>query len=204
MKRRFSMQALAAVAAAAALATLGGCAGIRTLSTEVSSFGEWPVGRTAGSYAFERLPSQQARAAETNQIEAAAVPALAAAGFTPVATGQQPDVLVQVGAHDGRAAYQPWGDPLWWRGGPGFWAYGPWGGPRWGMGARFDFPRIERQVAVLIRDRATGKPLYESRAASQGNSGSDGALLGAMFKAALTDFPRLGVNPRRVDVVVGS
>jgi hypothetical protein len=108
-----------------------------------------------------------------------------------------------VGAHDGRAEYQPWGDPLWWRGGPGFWAYGPWGGPRWGMSARFDFPRIERQAAVLIRDRATGRPLYESRAASQGNSGSDPAMLAAMFKAALTDFPRLGMNPRSVSVAVG-
>jgi hypothetical protein len=180
---------------------LSGCAAMRSVSSEVSSFGEWPSDRRPGTYAFERLPSQQARAAETEALEAAASGALRKAGFTPVAAGQQPDVLVQVGASDARViAVHPWDDPLWWRGGFGYWRYSPWVSPRWGLGMRYDVPRYERQVGVLIRDRASGKPLYESRASSEGNLPAEGAVLGAMFEAALMDFPKLGMNPRRVVV----
>ena len=39
-------------------AALAGCAGLNTVSGEVSSFGGWPAGRAPGSYSFERLPSQ--------------------------------------------------------------------------------------------------------------------------------------------------
>ena len=186
----------------AAMLLLSGCAGIGNVSSDVSSFGEWPAGRQPGSYAFERLPSQQARAAESDALEASARAALNKAGFTPAAAGSEPDVLVQVGAQSSRSEFQPWDDPLWWRGGFGYWRYGPWSSPRWNASLSYHFPRYERQVAVLIRDRTSGKPLYESRATSEGNSRSDGALLGAMYEAALMDFPRLGVNPRRVVVAM--
>ena len=191
-----------ALMAAAATLALTGCAALNSVGSEVSSFGEWPAARKAGSYAFERLPSQQARAAETDQLEAAARPALAKAGFTPVAAGQEPDVLVQVGARVGRSdAYYPWADPIWWRGSFGYYRYGPWIGPRWGVGFNYEPQRYERELAVLIRDRASGKPLFESRASNEGISASAGSeVLGAMFEAALIDFPRVGVNPRRVVV----
>ena len=180
---------------------LGGCAALRSVSSNVSSFGEWPAERKPGTYAFERLPSQQARPAETEALEASATQALAKAGFTPAAAGQLPDVLVQVGAGDARVI-SPWDDPLWWRGGFGYHRYGPWMSPRWALSMRYDVPRYERQVGLLIRDRATGKPLYESRASSEGNTPAQGAVLTAMFQAALMDFPRLGMNPRRVVVEV--
>jgi hypothetical protein len=200
MNRRLTLITAAAVLAAA---TLTGCAGLRTLSTEVSSFGEWPADRKPGSYAFERLPSQQARAEEAQMLETSAMAALAKAGFKPVEAGQQPDVLIQVGARDTQSARDPWDDPLWWRGGfGGFWGYGPWVSPRWGLMGRTGIPRYDRQVAVLIRDRVSGKPVFETRASSEGNSGINSPLLGAMFEASMTDFPKLGVNPRRVDVVM--
>ena len=183
-------------------ALLAGCAGLRSVSSEVSSFGEWPADRKPGTYAFERLPSQQARPAESDALEASAAQALAKAGFKSVQPGQTPDVLVQVGAGDARVAISPWDEPLWWRGGFGFHRYGPWMSPRWGMGMQWDTPRYERQVGLLIRDRASGKPLYESRARSEGNSPAQGSVLAAMFEAALMDFPRLGINPRRVVVEV--
>lgn len=181
-------------------AVLAGCAGLRHVSTEVSSFGEWPDGRGAGTYAFERLPSQQAQAAETEVLEAAARPALEKAGFKPAAAGQQPDVLVQVGARDSRFVTTAWDDPLWWRGGFGYWRHGPWMAPRWNMSMRYDFPRYESQVALLVRDRTSGKPLYETRAATETGSRPDAALYSALFQASLVDFPRLGMNPRRVVV----
>ena len=185
----------------AATVALSGCAAMNSVSSDVSSFGEWPTDRKAGSYAFERLPSQQSRAAETEALENAAKAALAKAGFTPVAAGQEPEVLVQVGARVGRTDTYPWADPIWWRGSFGYYRYGPWFGPRWGLGMQFDATRYEREVAVLIRDRASGKPLFEARASNESSSSNAGsATLSAMFAAALMDFPRLGMNPRRVVV----
>ncbi len=180
---------------------LGGCAALRAVPSEVSSFGEWPADRKPGSYAFERLPSQQARAAEADEMEAAARGALAKAGFTVAAPGTQPDVLVQVGAQSGRASLGPWNDALWWRGGFGFYRAHPWIGPRWALGVQYDTLRYEREVALLLRDRASGKPLFEARASNEGATAQAGAAtLAAMFEAALVDFPRLGINPRRVVV----
>lgn len=195
--------ARAALCTAAAAALLAGCAAINSVSADVSTYGDWPADRKPGSYAYERLPSQQADSAASDALEAAAAGALQKAGFTPVSAGQQPDVLVQVGARDARAVLSPWDDPLWWGGGFGYWRHGPWMSPRWGMGVGFGYPaspRYERTVALLMRDRASGKPLFEARASSEGNYRSDAALLQALFDAALVDFPRTGVNPRRVVV----
>ena len=189
---------LSALAAAALLAT--GCAAMSSLSTQVASYGEWPADRKPGTYAFDRLPSQAAQAGEADALEASARAALEKAGFKPVEAGKEPELLVQVGARDQRYVVSPWDDPLWWRGSFGYWRHGPYLSPRWGAGMRYDFPRYERQVAVLIRDRASGKPLFEARASSEGTARSDAVLLAAMFEAALMDFPKLGLNPRRVVV----
>jgi hypothetical protein len=190
---------LAGSAALLAVTGLAGCAAMRSISFDVSSYGEWPAGRSPGSYAFERLPSQQARAAETALLEDSARAALAKAGFAPVAEGQAPDVLVQVGARVGRADGPLWDDPLWWRGGFGSFRYGPWVGPRWALTFRHDFGRYEHQAAVLLRDRASGKPVFEARAVHESSTElTSKTTLGLMFEAALMDFPKLGMNPRTV------
>ena len=184
--------------------SLGGCAAVRSVSSDVSSFGEWPAARKPSTYAFERLPSQQARAVETEALETAAKGALKKAGFEPVAAGQEPDVVVQVGLRLGRND-GPWVDSLWWRGGFGYYRHGPWVSPRWGIGLQFDPTRYEREVALLIRDRASGKPLFEARASHESSSSYPGsATLAALFEAALMDFPKVGVNPRRVVVPLPS
>lgn len=184
---------------AIASAGLAGCAAMRNISMDVSSYGEWPAERKPGSFAFERLPSQQARATETALLEDSARPALAKAGFVPVAEGQAPDVLVQVGHRAGRAYGPLWDDPLWWRGGFGSFRYGPWGGPRWGLGFRQDFGRYEHQVALLLRDRSSGKPMFETRAMHESSTElTSKGTLSLMFEAALLDFPKLGMNPRTV------
>ena len=181
---------------------LAGCSGIRSLSTDVSSYGEWPADRKPGTYAFDRLPSQQAQAADAERLEAAVRPALEKAGFIPAAEGVAPDVLVQVGERTTRTDRLLWDDPLWWRGGFGYWRRGPWPGPAWGWSARYDNPRYDSEVAVLLRDRASGKPLFESHASYESGSIPDSTATSAMFEAALTDFPHLGINPRRVVVTV--
>jgi len=194
MKRLFALTLAALLTA--------GCSGLRSVASDVTSFGEWPADRKAGTYAFDRLPSQQAQAAETERLENAARPALEKAGFSAAPEGQPPDVLVQVGARTARSDPYIWGDPFWWHGGFGYWRGGPWHGPYWGLSARFPAtPRYDREVALLVRDRASGKPLFEARASNESSSSSAGsATLAAMFEAALMDFPRLGMNPRRVVV----
>jgi len=113
--------------------------------------------------------------------------------------------VVQLGARISRTEVSPWDDPLWWRWGAGYWR-----GPGWRLHPRSAFyanfnadgyTRYERNVAVLLRDRASGTPLYEAHAQTDGNTMGDAALLGAMFEAALKDFPVVALpNPRRVTV----
>ena len=190
----------AALAALASAALLAACGTLAQLGADVSSFGDWPASRAPGSYAFERLPSQQAQADQADLLEAAALPALAAAGFAPVAPGAQPDVLVQLGARVNRSERSPWDDPLWWGGGFGGWRHGPWRGPNWGASLRLENQRYEREVALLIRDRVSGKPLFESRAHNEGFDSRATPVLKPLFAAALLDFPKVGLNPRRVQV----
>ena len=193
-------RALAGLAVLGASIVLSGCAGMATLRSEVASFGDWPAGQAAGTYAFERLPSQQARAQEQEVLEAAARPALEAAGFKPATAGADPQVLVQLGARITRVDRSPWDDPLWWGGSFGTWRHGPWSGPSLQLGLRMDPPRVDREVAVLLRDRASGKPVYEARASNDGYSIGNAQLLAAMFAAALKDFPAVGLSPRVVVV----
>jgi hypothetical protein len=77
---------------------------MRSGQQRVSSFGEWPAGRKPGSYAFERLPSQQAQAwHEEGRLRARR----RLAGARRAGAG---------GRARGRADRSPWDDPLWWRG----------------------------------------------------------------------------------------
>jgi Domain of unknown function (DUF4136) len=196
------MRRLIAPALLLGSALMAGCAGPRSVSNEVSSFGDWPVGRAPGSFAFDRLPSQQALGAETDRVEAAALPALQRAGFVPAADAQAADVLVQVATRDKRSDRLAWSEPVGFHGGINHWRWGPWFGPNWVLVPAHELSRYEREVAVLIRDRASGKAVFEARATSEGTRSTDDELLAAMFEATLMDFPRLGVNPRRVVVPV--
>lgn len=203
MKRRALNTALAWAGLGGTM-LLGGCAAMNQLSADVSTYGDWPAGRTGGTYAFERLPSQQVRSEAQQKLEDAARPALERAGFRPASAGSEPDLLVQVGARVSRTDRSPWDDPIWWSGGFGYWRHGPWRGPYWGLSARYESPRYDREVALLVRDRATGKPLYEARASSEGMQSSAEPLLRPLFDAAMVDFPATGVNPRRVTVPLTS
>ncbi|MDE1949847.1 MAG: DUF4136 domain-containing protein [Burkholderiales bacterium] len=192
------MKALLSTLLAAAL--LAGCATLNQLGCEVTSYGSWPAGRKPGTYAFDRLPSQQAQPAEADAVEAEARPALEQAGFVAAAPGQAPDVLVQVGLRATRTEVYVWDDPMWWHGGFGPWRRGPWPGPFWGPGAGYAAPRYGSEAGVLLRDRASGKPLYESHAGADTGGRTDPAIGVALFQAALMDLPHTGINPRRVVV----
>jgi hypothetical protein len=181
-----------------ATALLTGCAALNTVTSEVSSYSAWPADRQPGTYAFERLPSQQARAEQQQLLEDSARRALEGAGFKPAAEGQASEFVVQLGARvSATEAY--YDDPFWWRGGLYYYRYSrPW--PYYGVGMGMGVPTVnyEREVAVLIRDRKSGQPLYETRASSDGSSPGMKSLLPAMFEAAMKDFPAGSVTPRRV------
>jgi hypothetical protein len=181
------------------------CATLNTVTSEVTTFSEWPAERKPGRYAFERLPSQKANPQRQADLEAAAAKALEKAGFTAAADAAQADVMVQIGARISRTEISPWDDPLWWRWGPsGYWRSPYWRTPRsaYYAGLHTDwYSRYERNVAMLLRDRATNAPLFEAHAQTEGGSSGDTALLGAMFEAALQGFPAKDAsNPRRVSV----
>jgi hypothetical protein len=192
---------------------LAGCASLNSIVSDVSSYSHWPTGRAASTYAFERLPSQQANPQQAQMLEDAARLAIEAAGFVPAAEGAVPDVTVQLGARITAYDLSPFDDPFWY-GGAGYWhrpfAYGrrpywgPYWGPGWGYGAwgpYSSFPVYEREVAILLRDKRTGEPLFEARALSEGNTSGVADVLPAMFVAALRDFPSGSpTNPHRVAV----
>lgn len=183
-----------------AAAMLAGCAAFQTFTGEVSSYGAWPAGRAPGTFAFDRLPSQQADMNDQKPLEEAAQAALQAAGFTPVAAGGTPDVMVQIGARISAQVRSPWDDPLWWHGGYGRWNWPRWGGPAWGWHAELSSPSYAREVAVLIRDRASGQPLYEAHAHSDGASPGGKTVINAMFAIALKEFPATRPEPHDVSV----
>jgi len=204
-----STQRLLSIAALAGAALLAGCAGLRSVDSSVANFGTWPADQTPGSYAFDRLPSQEANPQRQQALENAAAQALALAGFTPVAEGAKPAVTIQIGARIERFESSPWDDPFWFGGRrrygyPGPWT-GPWGGyGPWGHhgGVWAPWPPQPdvylHEVALLIRDAASGKPLYETRASTDGNYDGGDRLLAAMFEAALKDFPRTNEKAHNV------
>ncbi len=205
-------QRLLSAAALAAAALLAGCASMNAVDTSVATFGAWPADIPPGTYAFDRLPSQQADMPRQQSLENAAAQALAMAGFRPAADGAKPEMMIQIGARTERFEQAPWDDPFWW-GGPrrfGYrgWAspgpYGPWGpyGYRQGLWAPFPpAPDVYlHEVALLIRDANTGKALYETRATTDGYSSGGDRLLAAMFDASMKDFPRTNDKAHNVRV----
>ena len=194
---------LISAAAGLSLVLLSGCATLMALPSQVSTYGDWPAGRTPGTYAFDRLPSQAGQAEVQARLEAAAAPALQQAGFTEAAAGAEPDVRVEISARLLRMELGPFADGRWWPGfgvgvGTGGWRGGP--GLGWSMGMGLQSPRYEREVMVLIRDRASGQPLYEARAASEGATPGDAATVRAMFEAALSSFPATQAGAKTVRI----
>ena len=194
------------VIGAASVLALAGCAGPYTVSADVSSYGNWPADRKPGTYAYDRLPSQQQNeeaAKRQATLEDAAKGALEKAGFKPAADLKSADVLVTLGARVTAYDPVPWDDPLWWRWrgrlySPryGYVGPGPWG---WRQDPFFD-RRYDRAVAVLLRDRASGEALFEAHSSNEGVTMGSDALLQPLFDAALAEFPKVNPKSHRVSV----
>ena len=193
MQRRF----LLAGPLAAAVLALGGCAGFNGLSSTVASYSQWTAGRAPGTFVFDRLPSQEVRS-DMRLVEDAARPALLRSGFRAATDGQAADYGVQLGVRVSGNERGFYNDP-WFGGGYGRISSGYWGrglGVGLGFGVPYT-PIYEREVTLVVRDRRSGQPIYETRAVNDGASPSINSLLPAMFDAALADFPHAS-GPRRV------
>jgi hypothetical protein len=185
--RRFAMLGM--------LAFLSGCASTYLLDNNVQSFSGLPTLPANPTYRFERLPSQQHPGQA--QLEALADPALHRAGLRR--DDAAPRYAVQVSARMQRVL-SPWAEPWGWGGGFGF------GGPHaglWGPFPRMESPWYQREAAVIVRDIAANRVVYESRAANDGPWLESNTVLSAMFDAALQGFPNAPAGPRRVNIQLG-
>lgn len=184
---------------------LSGCASFNKVSADVSTHGQWPASLTKPRYTFERLPSQMALGSPQDRVEAAAAPVLASHGFVKVGQAEQADVLVQV-AMQMRTVPAVYDDPYYrpYDGrffGGAFSVGGIWGSRGGlGIGLMVEPPRSQMQVDVLMRDRRSGQTVYEIHAVNQRVGAAFEGLMPALFRAAMFDFPALGINPRRVTV----
>lgn len=186
---------------------LAGCGTLSSISVDVASFGAWPAGRAPGTFAIDRLPSQQQGSATQLLAEDAARTALAQAGFTRAAEPAQADVLVQIGVRRARVL-DPWAEYGWlgtrtaWRMSPA-WAW-PQRSPFWGPGPFIpaDTTLDQTEVALLLLDRPTRKVLYESHVRYETRAGTSESLWPTLFAAGLQGFPTLATGERRVVVPV--
>lgn len=183
----------------AGAALLSGCAAGYLLDNQVQSFSSLPGVPAQASYRFERLPSQQADAAQA-QLEAFADHALFASGLRR--DDSAPRYAVQVTARV-QPMLSPYADP-WDRFSWGVGGFGRRGGLGIGFGSsRFEPSWYHREVNLIVRELASGKVVYETRAVNDGPWMDNSSVLPAMFQAALQGFPNPPQGPRRVDIQVG-
>lgn len=197
---------------------LAGCAGTYRVDNAVQSYAHWsadvPTGapgaqapaavpKAPQTYRFERLPSQRegGSAEDQNRLEAWTRTVLEAHGWTVAEAPASAPWRVQVTATTVRNARSPWDDP--WGGwhfrgqvvaGNGHFFWSPM------FVVPMDMPWYERKVAVVIRDAASGRVVYETQAGHEGRWNSTPALWQAMLQAALNGFPEPPAGPRQVDV----
>jgi hypothetical protein len=193
---------------------LTGCATRWVVDSEVKSFSS--IGAaipSAATYRFERLPSQQAREASQQQLEAMAGAALERVGLRR--DDANPRYSAQIDARV-TAVLSPWADPWFYGGGPwGPHRYGrygsPWYGRGWHGGGWYgpafppaSNPWYAREVSIVLRELPSNRVVYETRARNDGPYAASGTVLPVMFQAALQGFPNPPQGERRVDIEVSS
>lgn len=198
-------KALFALSTLVMLALLAGCSGMRLVDSDVQAINSAPGGAAslAGAhYRFERLPSQ-ATQKQYPRIEALAEAALARAGLVRDEAGAK--LSVQVGARVESFLVDRWGSPWadpWWPGSYGHVMMGS-GAPFWGFGMRYPpSTSYKREVSLILRELRSGQVVYETHAVHDGPWHDSEPVLGAMFDAALKDFPQPPAGVRRVDIEI--
>ncbi len=197
---------------------VAGCSTTRVIDSEVTAFQTWngaPPG-PGTTYQFERLPSQQAHAADQAAVEAAAGPALAKVGLVPSATAPRYSVQLLLST---QVVEQVFSDPFGYGAFGGYRGYGAYGYRRFrrydgfgGYGLRgaalggfypmgvFEAATFRHTLAVLMRDNSTQQVTFESRALHDGPWNDTLTILPALLDAALQGFPQPPPGTRLVNV----
>ncbi|GAA6143130.1 DUF4136 domain-containing protein [Hydrogenophaga sp. 5NK40-0174] len=196
-----------------------GCASTFRVDSEVQSYARWPQPASADpqaqppvvpaapqTYQFDRLPSQQQATSagpspSQAMLEAAASNSLMRHGWTAAADATPARWLVQISGGTVVLARAPLEDP-----------WDPWGS-RFGIGiggrgghvwTSFGLhggysPYYVRKVSVLIRDRDSGKVVYETHATHDGRWNDTTRLWQTIMDAALDGFPVPPAGPRVIN-----
>ena len=236
MKKTLTVQVFTARTAtflvAISVLLLAGCSTVRVIDSDVAAFQTWtsaPPG-PGTTYQFERLPSQQAAAAQQDAIEAAARPALAKVGLVPNVTAPRYSVQVLLST---QLIEQVYGDPFFqggfggypgygYRPRAGYGRYGGYGGfggfgslgyGSFGYGGFrgaslglsfpigvYDAAIFRHELAVLMRDNRTQQVSFETRTRHDGPWNDTLTILPAMLDAALQGFPQPPAGTRRINV----
>ena len=195
------LKPLVRMALVAVAAVLTGCATVSTVESDVQSFATTPTPVQAGTFRFERLPSQDQDATQAASLEKMAQAALVKAGFSRVDTGARYSVQIGAGTAEtvsafpepffGRSAWSPFGRPRMWHGRHFY-------GSPWLM----DRENYVTRVRLEIRELSSGKLVYESTATNEESWFNPARVLPALFEAALADFPTPPKGVRKVVVLL--
>ena len=179
---------------------LTGCSGMRLIGSDVSAFSTWtaapPVPGTP--YRFERLPSQQAPNAQQDLIEDIARTSLAKVGMVAEAATARFGVQVVFNTE-----FMPrYPDTGFGFGGTGVFFGGGSRGASLGMSLPLRFGELiyKRSLSVMMRDLATQKVVFETRALQDSPWDDSLSILPAMFDSALLGFPQPPAGLRRINV----
>jgi predicted small secreted protein len=195
MKR--SLIAIIFIASASLLLT--GCSGMRIVDSDVTAFSSWSSAPPA-PYRFERLPSQQSGNPQQERLETIARNSLAKVGM--VLEPAKARFGVQITFNTQYLERFP--DDGFLLGGPGVFMGAGTAGSSFGFSypIRFGEPYYKRDLTLLMRDLATQKVVFETRAFHDGVWGDTLAVLPAMLDAALLGFPQPPQGKRRINVEI--
>ena len=187
---------------ALACLVLSGCSGIRLVDSDVTAFSSWTAAPPPPGtpYRFERLPSQQSDSAQQAQLEAVASTSLAKVGMTLEPATARYGVQITFNTQ----YLERFPNDGFMFGSPGVFVGAGMGGGSVGMGfpMRFGDPYYKYGLTLLMRDLATQKVVFETRALHDGIWGDSRAILPAMLDAALRSFPQPPPGTRRVNVEI--
>ncbi len=200
MKRGFT--ALICLVLASAL--LAGCASVRLIDSDVTAFSAWASTPPAPGtpYRFERLlsQSQPSDRQQQDQIEAIARTSLARVGMNLAPEAARYSVQVTLNTQ----VLERFPEDGFFMGGPGVFFGGGNRGASFGMSfpLRFGQPYYKRDVTLLVRELASQKVVFETRALHDGPWRDTLSVLPAMLDSALLGFPQPPAGTRRVNTEI--
>ena len=185
---------------------LGGCSGLRIVDSDVNAF-TTPAAQAMmppARYRFERLPSQQAQPQQSERLEALVEEELAKVGLQR--DDQAAQYSIQVERFVIRDPEEPWEDSRYIEGfvSP-YPVIGPYGTVLYNPSLKIRLiarAYFRREVGLVMRRLSDNSVVYETRAKHDGVWSDDEAVLPAMFRAALRDFPNSPQGPRRVIIEI--